>query len=160
VFGLISLTALPRRLSLDFRDIFQKGFGFDAITGHFELRGGSAYTDDLTLTGPAAQVAIVGRAGIADRDYDQTASIFANFGSTLPIAGALAGGPAVGAALLIFSEVFKDPLKQMGRVDYHIGGSWDEPEIARLDAQTRPAPAAAPEPDEASPVPEPESPSG
>lgn len=156
VFGLISLTALPRRLSLDFRDIFQKGFAFDAIEGDFSLRNGSAFTDNLTLTGPAAQVAVVGRAGIADRDYDQTASIFANFGSSLPIAGALAAGPAVGAALLIFSELFKDPLKEMGRVDYHIGGSWDEPQIARLGAAGPVAPEpVAPQqtPDPAPPVP-------
>lgn len=155
VFGLISLTALPRRLSLDFRDIFQKGFAFDVIEGDFSLRNGSAFTENLALRGPAAQVAIVGRAGIADRDYDQTASIFANFGASLPIAGALAAGPAVGAALLVLSEVFKDPLKEMGRVDYRITGTWDEPEIARLGA-TPPAeppsepPAGAPEP----PVPE------
>ena len=132
VFGLISLTALPRRLSLDFRDVFQKGFAFDAIEGNFSLRGGNAFTDNLVLRGPAAQVAIVGRAGIAERDYDQTASIYANFGSSLPIAGAIAGGPAVGAALLIFSEVFKDPLKQISRVDYRISGSWEDPVVPRL----------------------------
>ncbi|MFK7887101.1 MAG: YhdP family protein [Gammaproteobacteria bacterium] len=132
VFGLISLTALPRRLSLDFRDVFQKGFAFDAIEGNFSLRGGNAFTDNLVLRGPAAQVAIVGRAGIANRDYDQTASVYANFGSSLPIAGAIAGGPAVGAALLIFTEVFKDPLKQISRVDYQISGPWDDPVVARL----------------------------
>lgn len=146
VFGLISLTALPRRLSLDFRDVFQKGFAFDAIEGNFSLRGGNAFTDNLVLRGPAAQVAIVGRAGIADRDYDQTASIYANFGSSLPIAGAIAGGPAVGAALLIFSEVFKDPLKQISRVDYRISGSWEDPVVARLGPANGAEPAPAEDP--------------
>ncbi|MFK8017342.1 MAG: YhdP family protein [Gammaproteobacteria bacterium] len=150
VFGLISLTALPRRLSLDFRDIFNKGFAFDAIEGEFSLRDGNAFTDNLTLRGPAAQVAVVGRAGIADRDYDQTASVFANFGSSLPIAGAIAGGPAVGAALLIFTELFKDPLKQISRVDYGISGSWTDPQVARLGADGRPS--AEPRSEPAAPV--------
>ncbi|MEO1576610.1 MAG: AsmA-like C-terminal region-containing protein, partial [Pseudomonadota bacterium] len=146
VFGLISLAALPRRLGLDFRDVFQKGFAFDAIEGNFSVRNGNAFTDNLTLRGPAAQVAVVGRAGIADKDYEQTASVYANFGSSLPIAGAIAGGPAVGAALLIFSEVFKDPLKQIGRVDYRITGSWEDPVIARINAgpSTAPAPQSDP----------------
>ena len=166
VFGLISLAALPRRLSLDFRDVFQKGFAFDAIEGNFSVRGGNAFTDNLTLRGPAAQVAVVGRAGIADRDYEQTASVYANFGSSLPIAGALAGGPAVGAALLIFSEVFKDPLKQIGRVDYRITGSWEDPVFARINAgpstgdTPRDAPGDAPvseplPPDESAPLADP-----
>ena len=146
VFGLISLTALPRRLTLDFRDVFNKGFAFDAIEGDFSLRDGNAFTENLALRGPAAQVAVVGRAGIADRDYDQTASVYASFGSTLPIAGAIAGGPAVGAALFIFTELFKDPLKKIGRVDYSISGSWTDPKVARLTAntQTEQTPAAEP----------------
>ena len=147
VFGLISLTALPRRLGLDFRDIFKKGFAFDAIEGDFSLRGGNAFTDNLTLRGPAAQVAVVGRAGIVARDYDQTASVYASFGSSLPIAGAIAGGPAVGAALLIFSELFKDPLKQIGRVDYRISGSWEAPEVSRIVATSEPATAPQELPD-------------
>ena len=38
VFGLMSIVALPRRLSLDFRDVFNKGFGFDQIAGSFRYR--------------------------------------------------------------------------------------------------------------------------
>ncbi|MEL7451219.1 MAG: AsmA-like C-terminal region-containing protein, partial [Pseudomonadota bacterium] len=136
VFGLMSITELPRRLSLDFRDVFDSGFGFNAIRGDFTLNEGNAYTSNLVLDGPAAQVGIVGRAGIAARDYDQTAVVHASLGATLPIAGALAGGPAVGAALLIFSEVFKKPLQDMVRINYRITGSWDDPQVQRvLDSQ-------------------------
>ncbi|MEM9058272.1 MAG: AsmA-like C-terminal region-containing protein, partial [Pseudomonadota bacterium] len=124
VFGLLSITELPRRLSLDFRDVFRSGFGFNSIQGDFTLSDGNAYTSNLVLDGPAAQVGIIGRAGIAARDYDQTAVVHASLGATLPVAGALAGGPAVGAALLIFSEVFKKPLQDMVRVNYRITGSW------------------------------------
>ncbi|HEX2138606.1 MAG TPA: YhdP family protein, partial [Woeseiaceae bacterium] len=60
VFGLMSVVALPRRLSLDFSDVFDRGFGFDEITGNFRLEDGQAYTCDLSLKGPAADVGIVG----------------------------------------------------------------------------------------------------
>jgi uncharacterized protein (TIGR02099 family) len=129
VFGLMSIVALPRRLSLDFRDVFDKGFGFDEITGTFRLEDGEAYTCDLSLKGPAADVGIVGRAGLVAKDYDQTAVVSANVGNTLPVVGAVVAGPQVAAALLIFSQIFKKPLQEMGQIYYGIEGGWSNPEI-------------------------------
>ncbi len=133
MFGLMSITALPRRLSLDFRDVFNKGFGFDKIGGEFRIDGGEAYTCDLSLEGPAADIGVVGRVSLAERDYDQTAVVSANFGSTLPIMGAVVAGPQAAAALLIFSQIFKKPLQEVGQVYYGISGTWDEPELESTD---------------------------
>jgi uncharacterized protein YhdP len=135
VFGLMSVVALPRRLSLDFRDVFDTGFGFDGITGNFRIVNGHAYTCDLTLTGPAADVGIVGRAGLVSRDYDQAAIVSANVGNTLPVVGLFTGGPQVAAALLLFSQIFKKPLQDMGQVYYAVDGSWDEPVIDTANSE-------------------------
>lgn len=135
VFGLMSIVALPRRLSLDFRDVLEKGFGFDEITGNFRLEDGEAYTCDLSLKGPAADVGVVGRAGLATRDYRQTAVVSANVGNTLPVVGAVVAGPQVAAALLIFSQIFKKPLQEIGQFYYAIEGSWDEPGVESANAQ-------------------------
>jgi uncharacterized protein (TIGR02099 family) len=132
IFGLMSVAALPRRLEFDFRDVFDKGLGFDQITGTFTIEDGQAYTDDLSLLGQTADVTIFGRTGLATRDYDQTAVVAANVGTTLPIAGAIAGGPVVGAALLIFSEVMKEPLKDLSRTQYRITGPWADPTVQRV----------------------------
>lgn len=129
VFGLMSIVALPRRLSLDFKDVFEKGFGFDTIKGTFQIDAGNAYTCDLSLEGPAADVGIVGRAGLATRDYDQAAVVSPNVGNTLPIIGAFVAGPQVAAALLVFSQIFKKPLQEAGQKYYGIEGSWDDPTI-------------------------------
>jgi uncharacterized protein YhdP len=104
VFGLMSVVALPRRLSLDFRDVFDTGFSFDQITGNFRLVEGEAFTCDLTLTSPAADVGIVGRAGLNARDYSQTALVSANVGNTLPVAGYVVAGPQVAAASRKYSR--------------------------------------------------------
>jgi uncharacterized protein (TIGR02099 family) len=143
VFGLMSIVALPRRLSLDFRDVFAKGFGFDEITGTFRITNGETSTCNLTLKGPAADIGIVGRAGLATRDYHQTAIVNASVGDTLPIVGALAAGPQVAAALLIFSRIFKKPLQGVGQVYYDIKGSWDEPTIETTNAEAFAATYAA-----------------
>jgi uncharacterized protein YhdP len=129
VFGLMSVAALPRRLALDFRDVFGKGFAFDKISSTFTLIDGNAYTCDLALEGPAADIVIVGRAGLVERDYEQIAVVSANFGNALPVAGALVAGPQVAAVLLIFSQIFKKPLKEVSQVYYDLGGTFDEPVV-------------------------------
>lgn len=134
VLGLLSLGALPRRLTLDFSDLTDKGFAFDVIHGDFDFKDGNAYTNDLVLKGPAAEIGIVGRTGIKARDYDQTAKVTGNFGGSLAAAGAVVGGPAVGAALLLFSTVFKEPLSGIARGYYRITGSWDQPKVERIGA--------------------------
>lgn len=135
VFGLMSIVALPRRLSLDFRDVFAKGFSFDEITGEFRIVDGNTITCDLTLKGPAADIGIVGQAGLVSRNYQQTAIVSASVGDTLPFVGAMVAGPQVAAALLIFSRIFKKPLQDMGQIYYSIEGSWDEPVIETTDAE-------------------------
>lgn len=129
VFGLLSIVALPRRLSLDFRDVFGKGFGFDKIAGSFRIDGGKIYTCDLSLEGPAADIGIVGEADLANRSYNQTAIVSANVGATLPLVGAVVAGPQIAAALLIFSQIFKKPLQEVGQAYYSISGSWDDPAV-------------------------------
>ncbi len=134
VLGLLSVGALPRRLALDFTDLTDKGFAFDKVTGDFEFRDGNAFTSNLVLKGPAAEIGIVGRTGLAARDYDQTAKVTGHFGGPLAAAGALAAGPAIGAALLLFSTVFKEPLSGIARGYYRITGSWDQPKVERIGA--------------------------
>ena len=48
---------------------------------------------------------------------------------------AAAVGGAVGAALLLFSQIFKEPLKGATRGYYRITGSWDDPQVKRVDAR-------------------------
>ena len=84
------------------------------------------------MRGPVADLGMIGRVGLASRDFDQAAVVQADLGSSLPIAGVLAGGLGVGAAMLIFSEIFKNPLKQATQVFYKIDGNWSDPQINRI----------------------------
>jgi uncharacterized protein YhdP len=132
VVGLMSLTALPRRLALDFRDVFGRGLGFDSIAGSFILIDGDAYTDNLRLRGPTADVALIGRTGLAARDYTQQALVTADVGMALPAVGGLLAGPGVAAAILVFQEVFRQPMRGIGQVAYCVTGSWEAPSVVRM----------------------------
>lgn len=141
VVGLFSIPGLLRRLRLDFSDLFREGLAFDGIAGRFELAGGAAVTENLTLESPAARIRIQGRIGLAARDYDQIVTVAPRVSTALPVAGAIAGGPAVGAALFIAERLLQEDIDQAARVRYRVTGPWDAPLVERLGG---PSPAAIP----------------
>lgn len=133
LFGLLSLTEIPRRLALDFSDFFKSGLAFNEITGTFVLDGGNATTDDLRIDGPAAEIRVRGRTGLKARDYDQTMEVLPRPGSMLPALGALAAGPAGAALGAVAQAVLQQPLRQMARTLYRVQGSWEQPDIEVID---------------------------
>lgn len=135
ILGLMSFAALPRRLSLNFKDVTDKGFSFDSVRGDFEFKNGDAFTNNLLLSGPAAEIGIVGRTGFGKHDYDQTAVVAGDIGGSLSVASAVVGGPVLGAAVLAFTRLFKEPLKGVTRRYHRITGPWENPVVERIDAQ-------------------------
>ncbi|MBU6420744.1 MAG: TIGR02099 family protein [Gammaproteobacteria bacterium] len=140
VFGLLSINALPRRLLLNFSDVLGKGFAYDSIEGNFTIEDGDAYTSDLTVSGPAAKISMVGRTGLAKHDFDEAVVVLPSVGATLPVIGALAGGVGVGAVVFLLSEIFKKPLSAVGETRYHLSGTWDNPKLTEV---VPPKPAAS-----------------
>jgi uncharacterized protein YhdP len=135
VLGLLSVSSLPRRLTLDFSDLFADGFSFDTIAGSFLVDSGNAYTSDLVVDGPAARIDISGRVGLADKDYDQLVSVTPYIKSGISLAGALAGGPAVGAVMIVAETLLSDrlaPLYKLARKQYTVTGPWTDPVVTRL----------------------------
>jgi uncharacterized protein YhdP len=132
VFGLLSVQALPRRLMLDFRDVFKKGFFFDEFGGDFKIANGRAETDNLKMKGRAADIGIIGAVDLVGRQYDQTAVVSAQIGNTLPVVGAIAAGPIIGGGLFVLKEILKEPLREAGQVQYRITGPWEDPIVAKV----------------------------
>ena len=137
LFGLLSIQTLPRRLTLDFTDLFGKGLAFDKITGSFNIANGNAYTNDLHLTGPSADVLISGRTGLSDQDYDQLVTVTPQIADNLPLASALLGpvGIGVGAVLYLAGNMFEsinDNIDKMLRYQYTITGNWHNPKIEKV----------------------------
>ena len=136
IFGLFNLGALPRRLSLDFGDLFKSGFSFDSITGLFMLKDGNAVTTDLQVKGPTADIRVNGRTGLKARDYDQIMDVTPHVGGTLAVGGAIVGGPVGAAAGALLQGIFKNQINQATRVHYSVTGSWDKPAITEIGKET------------------------
>ncbi|MDC7806534.1 YhdP family protein [Luteimonas sp BLCC-B24] len=151
VLGLLSLTELPRRLTLDFRDFFNRGFGFNRIAGDIRFGSGQARSDGVTIDGPAAEIRIRGSADLQARTHDQTIEVLPKTGNLLPAVGALTAGPVGAAVGAVANAVLRRPLAEMGARNYHVSGPWQDPKVEvverRDSAQTPPArpPASRPQ---------------
>ena len=133
LLGLVSLAELPRRLTLDFGDVFGKGLGFDSITGNFRLSDGNATTSNLVIDGPAANISVKGRTGLRARDYDQQMWVVPHVGNSLPLVGAVVGGPIGAAAGFAVQGLLGKGLNHAASARYKITGSWDKPVITLVE---------------------------
>ncbi|XIG26400.1 YhdP family protein [Lysobacter enzymogenes] len=146
MLGLLSVAQLPRRLTLDFRDLFSKGFAFDRVGGTVRFGNGSARSDDLSIDGPAASIAIRGAADLRAQSYDQTIEVRPKAANVLTAVGALAAGPvgaAIGAAA---NAVLQKPLGSLTSRTYRVTGPWKEPKVEVVSREQTRAAAKAPPP--------------
>jgi len=127
--GLFSLSALPRRFALDFKDVLLEGMKFDKISGTYKIEGENMYTVNTKMEGASAKVKISGRIGLRQRDYDQTMLVIPKIRQTLPLIGGLAAGSTIGWGLLILQNLFKKAIDKTVEVEYKVTGSWDNPQV-------------------------------
>jgi uncharacterized protein YhdP len=126
LFGLLSLQSLPRRLSLDFRDLFSEGFAFDRISATAIANKGILRSNDFFMTGPAAEAKISGETNLKTETQNLRVKVRPHISDSLSLA-ALAGGPIVGAAAFVAQKILKDPFNKIVQSEYIITGTWDKP---------------------------------
>jgi uncharacterized protein YhdP len=145
LLGLVALAELPRRLTLDFGDVFGKGLAFDSIAGDFHLADGNATTDNLLIAGPAANISITGRTGLRSKDFDQEMRVVPHVGNSLPLVGAVVGGPIGAAAGFAVQGLLGKGLNKAASARYKITGSWDKPVMTLVEKHVPPpAPLVTP----------------
>ena len=149
LLGILSLQALPRRISLDFRDVFSQGFAFDSIVGDVRIDKGVMHSDNLRLAGPAAAVDIAGDVDLARETQSLDVRVQPSL-STGVSAGAAALflanpliGAAVGAGTLLAQKMLNNPFDQLFSYRYVVTGTFDDPVVTRGGAGAASAEAAS-----------------
>lgn len=150
LLGLISLQSLPRRITLDFRDVFSEGFAFDSITGQLALQNGMMRTDRLQIDGPAARVVMRGETDLQHETQRLTVKVQPELGGTAALGVALLN-PVAGVAALLAHKILQNPLNQIFGFDYLVTGSWSDPKVEKLSLSEVPAAAATHLPNQSNP---------
>ena len=132
LLGALDLRSITRYLSLDFSNVFSKGLSFDRMKAKVAVEQGNAYTRDLHIRTPGAELEISGRIGLAARDLDLDIGATPQLMEELALTGGLIGGPVVGAAVVVLHNLMKKPFEESTRVKYMVKGGWDNPAVTRL----------------------------
>ena len=136
LLGLLSLQSLPRRLTLDFRDVFSKGFAFDTILGVMSVNQGVMTTNDFVMQGPAAVVTMTGTTDLVQETQNLRVKVVPVVGDSVSLLAFL-GGPAVGIGTYILQKLLKDPLGKIVAHDYAVTGTWENPTALKIESKPR-----------------------
>ena len=129
--SLMSLQMLPRRIALDFRDVFSKGFQFDRIASSMAIENGVMAVKEFHMRGPAADVHMSGQVDLSLETQNLNVKVTPQLGdSASTVVGLL--NPIVGVATLIAGRLLKNPLGKFFAYDYTITGTWSDPRVEKV----------------------------
>jgi uncharacterized protein YhdP len=142
LLGILSLQALPRRITLDFRDVFSEGLAFDTIIGTLKIDRGIVRTENFLIQAPSTRVLMAGQVDLTRETQKLRVRVTPHISESISIAGALLGGPVAGVAAFLAQKMLKDPLEKLASFDYSVTGTWLDPQVSKIERQPL---AAAPE---------------
>jgi uncharacterized protein YhdP len=142
LLGVLSLQALPRRLLLDFRDVFAQGFAFDSVQGDVTITHGMANTSNLQIKGVNALVHLNGSADLARETQKLRVQIqpIVDTGTASLLAG-LTVNPVVGLTTFFAQWLLQNPLSRASAQAFMVDGSWANPQVTRVDQREVTAPS-------------------
>lgn len=133
LLSILSLQALPRRVTLDFKDVFSEGFAFDSIHAKVKIERGIATTDNFRIVGSSAKVAMSGQVDLNQETQALRVRVTPSVGDSVATVTALLGGPVAGIGVYLAQKLLNDPLGQLIAYDYSVTGTWSDPNISRIE---------------------------
>ncbi|MDH5389391.1 MAG: hypothetical protein OEY06_13215, partial [Gammaproteobacteria bacterium] len=128
--GFFNIFKLFNRLTLDFDDVSSEGFVFESVEGNYEFRDGLALTKNIEVSASAADMKLQGQIGMVNKDYDMLMQVEPHLSAATFTTGALAGGPILGAGLVLINKIFG--LEESTFDEYKITGSWSDPQVKKV----------------------------
>ncbi|EKP0260732.1 TIGR02099 family protein [Aeromonas sobria] len=129
LLSLLSLDSLLRKLRLDFRDVFDKGFYFESMSASATIKQGQVSNDDFYMKGAAGNLRGEGIADLVRWQLDYELSFSPNLGGTLPVVAAFSITPVTGLYVLALSKLLEPVVDVVTRIDFRISGPLDAPKL-------------------------------
>lgn len=136
LLSILSLESLLRKLTLDFRDVFAKGFFYEKMLGTFKVQDGLVTTEDTVIDGSAAEVYINGYTDIVENQLNYHVEVKPNITSSLPVLLAWMVNPATAVAAFAFDEMLTSADVVSG-IQYSLTGTLGEPKITLLEKTSK-----------------------
>jgi uncharacterized protein YhdP len=136
LISLMSLQSLPRRIALDFRDVFSKGFDFAHISSSGDIQAGIMTVKDFRMRGSSAQVQMHGEVDLVQETQNMRVRVIPALGDSAATVIGLVN-PLLAIPAAIAQKILKDPLGHIFAFDYSVSGSWSDPKVAKLGVEAQ-----------------------
>ena len=136
IFSILSLDSLVRKLKLDFRDVFAKGFFYDKMSGSFQIQNGVVDTRDTVVDGGAGEITMLGFTDLNSQQLNYQISFAPKVTSSLPVIVAWMVNPATALAALAIDQVLTSA-KVISNIKFSLTGTFDEPLIEELQRDSK-----------------------
>ena len=134
LLGVLSLQALPRRLLLDFRDVFYQGFVFDTVRGDVSIQRGMAQTRNLQIQGVNALLQMDGSADIEQETQRLRVLVLPELDAgTASLVAGIAVNPVVGLTSFLAQLFLQNPLAKATSQEFLIEGPWSNPVVTKVE---------------------------
>jgi uncharacterized protein (TIGR02099 family) len=137
LFGVLNLQALPRRLTLDFSDVFSEGFAFDFVRGDVQIQQGIASTNNLQMKGVTAAVMLEGKADIEHETQDLKVVVIPDLNTGTATLLYTIINPVVGLTSFLAQYFLKTPLAKSTTQEFRVQGAWKDPKVSKVDGNTQ-----------------------
>ena len=137
LLSVLSLQSLPRRLALDFRDVFSEGFAFDFVRGDVHMQQGVARTNNLQMKGVNAAVLMEGQADVVNETQKLHVVVVPEINAMTASLVATAINPVIGLGTFLAQAFLRGPLMAAATQEFRIDGTWADPEVTRLPKNRR-----------------------
>ncbi|HEV6964336.1 YhdP family protein [Roseateles sp.] len=134
LLGVLSLQSLPRRLLLDFRDVFAEGFTFDGVTGDVKIAAGVARSDNIRIRGLQAAVLVDGSTDLAAETQNLRVVVVPEVSAGGASLAYAAINPAIALGAFLAQLILSRPVAAASTREFHISGSWDDPKVEKLES--------------------------
>ena len=133
LLGVLNLQALPRRLTLDFSDLFSDGFAFDFVRGDVRIEQGVASTNNLQMKGVVAGALIEGSADLVRETQKLKVVVVPEINAGTASLYVATINPLVGLTSYLAQMILSKPLVRAGTTEFHVDGTWADPRVTKVD---------------------------
>ena len=133
LLGVLNLQALPRRLTLDFSDLFSEGFAFDFVRGDVRIEQGVAFTNNLQMKGVVAGALIEGNADLVRETQQLKVVVVPEINAGTASLYVATINPLIGLTSYLAQLVLSKPLVRAGTTEFRVDGTWADPRVTKVD---------------------------
>ncbi len=131
--GVLNIESLPRRLRLDFSDLFSDGLAFDQIQADLSIDKGVVRTSNFTLEGVIATAQMEGQADLANQTQDLKVTITPHINTGTSSVYLATINPLLGLTNFVTQYLLTTPINKVATTQLRIDGTWSKPQVTKVN---------------------------